>query len=325
MAGQRDPGESEDLVAARAALRLALEHEQSAERLARRVQHLETMLADGLREVSRLRVALRIEEAELQRWEGKGFGQLLLWLAGLLDDRREDERHDVEEASLHLADESDRAERVRLQLVEARDELRAAQEQATVAAARERVRSLLRSLAPIEGARLTGLEDQHAMVAADLRETDEALVASEAAQRAAEPALEQLAKARSWGTWDMLGGGVFISAMKHRRVDESLEHVQRLNAALVRLRTEASQVRFDLQIPGGLEVGSTARLLDTWFDNIFSDWRMQDRIETMQLRVRDVMQHVVAVHAQLQAHRDGLITRLAAQRAELDALYRANG
>lgn len=319
------PGAAEELQRARAALRIALGHEQAAVRLSERIAALDDELGDAHSEVTRLRLQLRVEEADVVQWSRAGFGPFVYWLIGRLDERREREQNEAEEVSVRLADQADRAERVRLALAAAHHELRSTRELATVDAARELVRSLLHEFLPDDAEELGRVERHYARTVTDLRETEEALMACEHAIDCCEATLAPLASAARWGTWDMWGGGMIASSIKHSRIDDGLAHLQRLNMALARLRREASDVRFSVEVPRGLEAGSGARTLDVWFDNIFSDWNMQDRIERMQTTVGSIGTHLVGVHRQLSEHRTLLQEREVPARAAIDRLYAANG
>jgi hypothetical protein len=318
------PGAAAELRRARAALHAALGHRQAAARLEERVDRLEATLAEGRAEVGRLRHQLSVEEADVQHWTHLGFGPFVYWLIGRLDERRERERFEAEEAAVRLADEADRAERVRVALSAARHELSSARELATVDRARELVRSLLHDFVPDASKQLEHLEEQHAATLADVAETREAMQACEQAIDLTEAALDSMSSAANWGTWDLWGGGIIASSIKHQKVDDGLVHVQRLNAAMSRLRREMGDVGLSLDVPVGLEAGSTARVFDVWFDNIFSDWNMQDRIETMQESVGHIGTRLIEVHRALADHQSGLQRTAAYQRAALDELYLSN-
>lgn len=325
MGSPATPGAAAELMRARAALQAALGHEQAAVRLTERIAAMDDELSDCRREITRLRAQLRVEEADVVQWSRAGFGPFALWLIGRLDERREREQHEAEEASVRLADQADHAERVRVALEAAHHELRSTQALATVDDARALVRSLLHDFLPDEADELDRAERSHARTATDLRETEEAMMACEHAIDCCEATLAPLASAARWGTWDMWGGGMIASSIKHSRIDDGLAHLQRLNMALARLRREASDVRLPVEVPRGLEAGSGARTLDLWFDNIFSDWNMQDRIETMQSTVAYTGTRLLDVHRRLFDHHGKLLAAGEAQRAAIDLLYAANG
>jgi hypothetical protein len=325
MGSPATPGAAAELMRARAALQAALGHRRAAARLEEKVDSLEAVLADSYRRVTELRHELRVEEADVEHWTGHGFGPFVYWLFRELDDRREREMGEAEEASVRLADEADRGERVRAELAAARHELRSARELATVDQARDLVRTLLHEFLPDEARDLDRLEEQHAATVVDLRETEEALAVCEQSIDLAQAALDRLLLATEWGTWSMRGNGLIASSIRHQKVEEGLVHVQRLNVAMARLRRECSQVQMRLHVPHGMEHGSTTRVLDAWFDNIFDDWNIHDRVATMQESVAMIGSRLIDVHHQLTAHRTELLHTLGQQRAIIDRLYAVNG
>ncbi|MEQ1699626.1 MAG: hypothetical protein ABMA25_05925 [Ilumatobacteraceae bacterium] len=325
MGSPATPGAAAELARARAALQAAFGHERAAVRLTERIAALEEDLADAHREVAHLRERLQIEEADVVQWSRAGFGPFVYWLIGRLDERRDREQWEAEEASVRLADQADRVERTHAALAAARHELQSTTELARVDDARALVRSLLHDFLPAAFDELERVERHHARIVADLRETEEAMKACEHAIDRCEVTLGPLESALRWGTWDMWGGGLIASSVKHSRVDDGLAHVQQLNAALARLRREAGDVRLSVEVPRGLEAGSGARTLDIWFDNIFSDWNMQDRIERMRDSIAFIGTRLLDVHRQLFDHRGGLLAAEERHRATIDRLYAANG
>lgn len=110
---------------------------------------------------------------------------------------------------------------------------------------------------------------------ADTREVDEAIRAGERALDSLREAKAKLNSARNWGIYDILGGGVISSVVKHSKMSSANEWVAHANHDLKRFAKELRDVD-----EGGLYVqaGSLASTLDIFFDNVFSDFIVQNRI-----------------------------------------------
>ena len=109
----------------------------------------------------------------------------------------------------------------------------------------------------------------------DPREVDEAIRAGERALDSLREAKAKLNSARNWGIYDILGGGMISSIVKHSKMSSANEWVEQANRDLKRFAKELRDVDED-----GLYVqaGSLASTLDIFFDNVFSDFIVQNRI-----------------------------------------------
>ncbi len=109
----------------------------------------------------------------------------------------------------------------------------------------------------------------------DAREVDEAIRAGERALDSLREAKGKLNSARNWGIYDILGGGMISSIVKHSKMSSANEWVERANYDLKRFAKELRDVDEE-----GLYVqaGSLASTMDIFFDNVFSDFIVQNRI-----------------------------------------------
>ena len=109
----------------------------------------------------------------------------------------------------------------------------------------------------------------------DPREVDEAIRAGERALDSLREAKGKLNSARNWGIYDILGGGMISSIVKHSKMSSANEWVERANYDLKHFAKELRDVDEE-----GLYVqaGSLASTMDIFFDNVFSDFIVQNRI-----------------------------------------------
>ena len=91
-----------------------------------------------------------------------------------------------------------------------------------------------------------------------------------------------------WSNWDTFGGGGMVTdMMKYGRIDEATAQLRQADEALRRFSRELADVQ--MSAVGGVEVGEMTRVFDVWFDNIFSDWAVRDRIREASERTRQAL------------------------------------
>jgi hypothetical protein len=95
-----------------------------------------------------------------------------------------------------------------------------------------------------------------------------------------------LSSAANWSTYDtFLGGGMIGSAIKHSRLDEAAQAAARADACLLTLRTELADVAGIEATAPRLTTDGLTRFVDIWFDNIFTDLAVRERISQAQQSV----------------------------------------
>ena len=155
---------------------------------------------------------------------------------------------------------------------------------------------------PDLAAKLAQLEREKLDVTARRRELLEAQEAGRQALGSIQNALKSLDSAAGWSTWDVLGGGLISDVMKYSHMDEAQRLMESAQSALRRYQAELADVAmtasFDLQ-PGGL-----TRTMDIFFDNIFSDWAVRDRIGQSSNHLAYVENQVGRIQAKLDLELD---------------------
>lgn len=130
-----------------------------------------------------------------------------------------------------------------------------------------------------------------------LKELEEAISAGRHADQTADLILESLSSAQSWGTFDLLGGGLIADMAKHSHLDEAQEKVERLQGALRRFKTELADVEIiaDMQV----SIDGFLRFADYFFDGLFADWSVMNRISEARGQVENVKKQIQTVLSKL--------------------------
>lgn len=133
----------------------------------------------------------------------------------------------------------------------------------------------------------------HQLAAAEVRET-ELKQAKEAAEQATEflsQAYSNLTSAKSWGILDLAGGDTVSTIVKRGYMDDAMNELEEAGKHLQLLRSELDDL--DEELTESLTISDFLSVTDLFFDNIFSDWAVQERI-------MDSIDHVEACMSKLE-------------------------
>ena len=263
----------------------------------------------------------RKEQDDVDRLEKGGLRALLLSLTGDREVRLSQERREELAARLQYdqarRDAEDLEERIR-DLLQEREELRAIRTQLEALLGEKAER--LKELGGTGGTRLAELDRALDALAAQRREVGEALHAGRQAEQALSGVLDSLDSAESWGTWDMLGGGLFTTMAKHGHIDDARAGIDHAQRALSRFRTELADVR-DMELPQ-VQIGEFATFADYFFDGFFMDWMVQSKIQDAQEGVSEVHVRVLNALRNLEQMDQELAGRQAGLESERKELLR---
>ena len=129
------------------------------------------------------------------------------------------------------------------------------------------------------------------------QEISEALMAADMASMSLQKAEELLQKASSWGIWDMLGGGMFPTWIKHSRIDDARTSLEEARRSLRSLRREL----MDIDIPADfkIDIGEFLNFADYFFDGLIIDWMVQAKIREASDNVSEAIRRVETLRTRL--------------------------
>jgi chromosome segregation ATPase len=157
--------------------------------------------------------------------------------------------------------------------------------------------------------KLLELSEQLADAQSESREIREAIDAGQAALDGLRHVVDAMRSASGWGVWDMLGGGLIATAVKHSRMDEARDAAYHVQDLLRRFRRELADVQ---GLPGNLieEVGSFETFADYFFDGLIVDWVVQSKIDRSLDNAQKAYNQVNAILAKLQRRQKEIQDRL---------------
>lgn len=118
--------------------------------------------------------------------------------------------------------------------------------------------------------RLTALENE-------IKELNEAIAVGERAKEIAQNIVSELTEADDLADWDIFMDSMFVDMSKHEHIHSAQSLVGGLQEELRHFKTELA----DVQIQGNIqiEMDDFSEFADWFFDNIFTDWDIKDKIE----------------------------------------------
>lgn len=117
------------------------------------------------------------------------------------------------------------------------------------------------------------------------RELEEALEAGAEADKLVEEVLDCLNSADSWATFDIFGGGFISDAVKYSHLDDAQNLIEDLQEQLRRFKTELADVTIDSEL--NVQIDGFLQFADYFFDNLFTDWAVMEKIRNSQLQVEN--------------------------------------
>ncbi len=128
-------------------------------------------------------------------------------------------------------------------------------------------------------------------------ERQEAIDAGKKALHNLRRALSDLEGARSWGVYDIIGGGLISSLVKHNRMDTARQHISEAKRSLHLFEKELRDLENLESI--NLDTQDFLGFADVIFDGILADVAMQRRINDARVsllqtinRVEDILRNL---------------------------------
>lgn len=172
----------------------------------------------------------------------------------------------------------------------------------------------------IEAEKILEMERQISAIENRRKEVKEAISAGERARSIAEETLEGLQSAKNWGMVDLIGGGIMSDVIKYDKLKTVKDRTSALQMALRTFRTELSDVSSRIEGPLQVEVGEFLHFADYFFDGIFTDWMVYDKIKVSKERAEQTYSQIQGILEQLRKMQEQLHTEEEQKRRELEQI-----
>ena len=273
-------------------------------------------IAARVRELEAIKVD---EQADVDRLEGRSLASFFYNVIGKMDERLNKEREEAYAARVKYDAAARELEAIDGDIQRCESELSGLRgcEREYEATLREKANAV-KSEGGARAEEILKLEERHAYLESQKKELREAISAGNSARSTAESVLSSLDSAEGWGTWDLLGGGLLADMAKHSHLDEAQGAIERLQSQLRRFKTELADVTIhaDMQV----NVDGFLRFADYFFDGLFADWAVMDKISQSQSQVQSTKNQIDSVLSRLNSMMSAAEREQAQTKSQLDAL-----
>lgn len=270
-----------------------------ASSLRARQESLQKKRMELLKREWELRKQREEEQRDVETLEGPSLTAFAARLRGTYEEKKEKEEREAREAAArHQAAERELAEADReLEQLNGRlhrlEDLNREYEELL----RQKAELLL-TRAPQQAQTLKKMDEAISDLAGREKELWEAINAGKACLRKTEEITEKLNSAASWGTFDIVAGGIVSSMAKHEKLDGAGQLAEELSRLLSWFRRELADVE-SFEVPQ-IRMDGFTRFADIFFDNIFTDLAVQNRIRQSQSEIASVASQINRILGSLQ-------------------------
>lgn len=232
-----------------------------------------------------LGAARALEEEDVEKLEVRSLTRFLLRVSGKLEEKLDQERQEAYEAAVKYDAVISEMRALEADIRALRVELRQAEDaKARYDQVLREKQEAIKASGSTAGAEILEIEKALGYLEDQRREINEALKVGTAASHLVDDILDSLSSAKDWGTWDLLGGGLIADIAKHEKMDQAQSQVESLQIQLARFKNELADVAIDGDLQVSIEGG--LRFADFFFDGLFADWAVYNRIDASGERVR---------------------------------------
>ena len=289
-----------------------LEKLRARDRLQNRLAEVERLLSQEVTRLDGLDVQFAREKRDVQRLEGLSLGSIFYTVLGDKEQRLDRERQEFLAAKLQRDQCQYAISSLELDLADLKYKLSALGNlDSAYQALLERKEKILLSSENDLSHQLLDITGLQANLQADRKELQEAVGSGQTVLTILDGVINSLNSAEGWGNWDMLGGGMLADLAKHSKIDDARDQVHLAQELLRRFQRELADIQSAESFL--IDISSFDTFVDFFLDSLIVDWIVQSKIHNSLERTTQVRQRVKAI---LQ----GLGTRLAENRGQLDNL-----
>ena len=290
--------------------------------LQKRSEQLRARISEAEKEVTSLMSKYEEESMDVERMKAESLSVYIMKLVGKYEGKLDKETEEM----LAAKREYDKAVEKVKELKQQRNELDSRladlhkDKQIYEAELQQREQTLKNDSNSAASQKYHELDAQESYLSQQLVETEEAIRAANRVIATAEGAMGHLESAESWATYDVwFKSGIFSHMAKYEHIDNAEEAFNRLNFLMDDLRRELKDINIS-EMPGFSGIDSTTRTIDFWFDNIFTDLNVRDRIREDSEQLRRLRSRIHDVIRMLEGKRSAINGEIAAIRNKRNEL-----
>ena len=248
--------------------------------LEERLKKLINRIRDAENDVNSLLHKFEAESKDVDQLQKESLSSTLLRLVGRYDDKLDKEMQEMVDAKMAYDKACERVKELYLE----RDDLSSRisllrQDQQLYETELDRLEEEIKNnITDERSIQYNQLETDAKVLYKQLVETDEAMLAANKAKETAKRIIQHLDSAENWATYDIwFKSGIISHMAKYSHIDDAEADFNRLSSNMKDLQRELKDVNL-AAIPEMTGIDSTTRAIDFWFDNIFTDLNVRNRI-----------------------------------------------
>ena len=264
---------------------------------------------------------MRQEQSHVNRLEGRSLAAFFYNVVGKIDEKLDQERKEAYAARVKYDAVARELEGVERDLSHCESELSSLQGcEARYEAVLKEKTTAVKLAGGANAEEIIKLEERLAYLKNQKKELQEAVSAGNSALSIANQVLSSLDGAEGWGTWDLLGGGLIADIAKHSHLDDAQSSIENLQSQLRRFKTELADVTIHANMQ--VNVDGFLRFADYFFDGLFADWAVLDKINQSQSRILQTKSQIGQVLSRLTSMMSDVERERNELRDKLDTLVR---
>jgi len=253
------------------------EQKRLQEKLKRDLHAVETELRDKSARLESLGTQLAKEKVDVEKLERTSLTALFYSVLGSREQQLEKERQELLSVQLLYQQTKYQVEALRqdqASLLQRFNKLTGIEsEYELLLSAKEQ---LLHQSNQAVAKELIALSEQIASLDVEVKEMTEAITAGDQVVSGLDQVIKSLESAENWGTWDIMGGGLISTAIKHSRIDDARSGVNDVQVEISQFKRELADVRKNVELQ--IDMGELASFADFFFDGLIVDWVVQAKI-----------------------------------------------
>ena len=242
-----------------------------------RLEELKKELAAAERSAEELEERLRAEEHDVAQLQGLSIANLFYTMIGSKSEKLKQENEEALTSKLRYDDAVAGKQNLKLEIekykVKLGDVINVDLEYERFLKTKE---SYIQRHDAATSEQLHALSEQKASAVILSKELKEAFEAGDVVLASLEQAEQYLQSAKNWGTYDMLGGGLISTMIKHDRIDDAKEQIHKVQHYLRQFARELKDVQMAVSVD--FEIGGFLKFSDFFFDGLIADWMVQGKI-----------------------------------------------
>jgi hypothetical protein len=302
-------------------LKDTLELYQQLLRIDRHLEELKVQLNNSYKDLDRLELQLRKEFSDIEQLEKLSVKGLFHQVLGSKEAQIEKERQEYLQVSLKYDEAKKTVELLMYEL----DLLQGKTKDLPVV--EKKLNSLIkrREKLLIESNTLAGKQILDLVLVMDvnrefIENVNQVKKTGEEVSLILDKMIDHLRQAKNWGQWDMAGRKRGAGYLKHNQIDRARDLSYHVKHLLVRFENDLRHIYGQEQFNLSFEFNSFSKFTDIFFDNLISDWIVQQKIQNALSNVLTVRDKVIRIMQSLDAEigkAENKLTQLEEQRKQL--------